>query len=188
MDNTAIILAGGHSSRFGTDKTQAVYEGQTLAERAVRSLEPFCPQILLMSNAVDKFGLEGVTELPDDIPGCGPIGGIATGLKHAEHEICFVYACDMPFFDPELYARMRDMMEDADAVVPMTDGKLQPLCAFVRRDAALTVCEDLIREEIYKMGMLYRRLNTRYYESDDLKAFFNINYSSDLEGLKGETL
>ena len=81
---TGILLAGGTSSRFGSPKELAEYEGETLGDRAWRLLGEACDERLLI-------GPGGVAD-----PGTGPVAAIAAGLRAATHELAVVVPVDMP--------------------------------------------------------------------------------------------
>lgn len=73
------VLAGGLSTRFGSDKALAELEGQTLLARAVAHLERSCAGVVVVGRA---FGpARCVADRP--APGMGPLGGIAGALDHA---------------------------------------------------------------------------------------------------------
>ena len=85
------VLAGGRSSRFGSDKAVALWEGQRLLDRSRALLEPWCDEVVI----VGREG--GVPDLPH--PGLGPLGGIAGALDHgASHgfRCVLTISCDMP--------------------------------------------------------------------------------------------
>lgn len=84
------VLAGGRSSRFGSDKAAAMLDGRTLAEHAATTLARYADAVVIV-------GPDGLPDLPR--PGLGPLGGIAAALDHAaERGIrCVVtIGCDMP--------------------------------------------------------------------------------------------
>ena len=73
------VLAGGLSSRFGSDKALAEFDGHTLIARAVMSLSGWCQDVVV----VGRESAPGPT-LPDwPRAGMGPLGGIAAALRHA---------------------------------------------------------------------------------------------------------
>jgi molybdenum cofactor guanylyltransferase len=113
---TGILLAGGASTRFGSPKELAEYEGETLGDRAWRLLGEACDERI-------RVGPGGV-----DDPGTGPVAAIEAGLRAASHEIAVVIPVDMPRLTPaalhELAAACRD------AAVAQT-GPLP--CAVARR-------------------------------------------------------
>ena len=85
------MLAGGQSSRFGSDKAQAVLDGRALAKHARTLLLPHVERAVIA-------GRDGA--IPDRPgPGLGPLGGIAGALDHAAaHGFATVLTvpCDMP--------------------------------------------------------------------------------------------
>jgi molybdenum cofactor guanylyltransferase len=80
MQITGFILAGGQSSRMGTDKAMLQIDGKTLMERAIEICKPFCHEILISSNN-PKHGNFGFAVISDEINNCGPMGGIYSCLK-----------------------------------------------------------------------------------------------------------
>ena len=74
-----LVLAGGKSSRFGSDKALAEYDGHTLLARAVDTLSGYCEFVVVVGRATAPAPC-----IPDwPHPGMGPLGGIAAGLHHA---------------------------------------------------------------------------------------------------------
>ncbi|WFL77319.1 molybdenum cofactor guanylyltransferase [Altererythrobacter arenosus] len=75
-----LVLAGGQSTRFGSDKAVAQLDGQTLLERAISHLAGLCDEVVVVGRNVAPV------EVLRDWPraGMGPLGGIAAGLRHAD--------------------------------------------------------------------------------------------------------
>jgi molybdopterin-guanine dinucleotide biosynthesis protein A len=95
-----VVLAGGRASRFGSDKALAVLAGQSLLDRAVAALAPYCAEVAVAGRAPP---LPAVVDRP--APGMGPLGGLNGALHHArDHGYAGVLmtGCDMPAFPPEL--------------------------------------------------------------------------------------
>lgn len=73
------VLAGGQSSRFGSDKALAELDGHTLLDRAVATLRRQCAAVIVVGRALGP-----ALCVPDyPAPGMGPLGGIAGALNHA---------------------------------------------------------------------------------------------------------
>lgn len=187
---TSIILAGGKSRRFGSDKTLLRWRGEGLVQHIAGECRRFSDEVLVVSNAPGKFGhVPGIRELSDIYPGSGPLGGIHAGLFHAKNATCFVTACDMPFFDVALARRLLEAGVGYDAAVPKENGKASPLFGVYGR-VALPVAEAMLREGQLAVWRLCARLNTRYLapeewpaESRRKAALYNINRPEDLERL-----
>ncbi len=82
MRTLGIVLAGGRSSRFGSDKARAFLDGQSLLDHALRALAPHVDAVVVAGRAVPGQPL--ISDWP--APGLGPMGGIAGALRHAESE------------------------------------------------------------------------------------------------------
>ncbi len=98
------VLAGGLSSRFGSDKALAEFEGQTLIARAVDTLAGWCEHVIVVGR-----DMAPAPTLPDwPRAGMGPLGGIAAALHHARDEgyhavlTCGVDSIGLPENLPEL--------------------------------------------------------------------------------------
>ncbi|MBA4356013.1 MAG: molybdenum cofactor guanylyltransferase, partial [Novosphingobium sp.] len=73
------VLAGGQSTRFGSDKALAELGGRTLLARAVEALEGMCDAVVVIGRETAP-----APTLPDwPRAGMGPLGGIAAALHHA---------------------------------------------------------------------------------------------------------
>lgn len=85
------VLTGGRSSRFGSDKGAALFDGMTLADHAAARIAPFVETVVRVG------GADGIADVPT--PGLGPLGGIAAALDHAERhgfDRVLTIGCDMP--------------------------------------------------------------------------------------------
>ena len=155
----AVVLAGGKSSRFGSDKTQLQQGGEDLTARAASLLTSLNFRKVWVSSPAPRY-LPRTTDLPDDVPDLGPLGGIATALLRAPYGV-FVIAADMPAASHELVSSVVNAWDGrALAVAPKSgagtaDESWEPLCA-VYSNAALPA---LFRAACKKELGLQRRLN-----------------------------
>lgn len=135
---TAVVLAGGTSSRMGRDKAQLVVEGAPLVERIRDTLAPYFDELLLSVSELPADGTPGgMRVVVDRTPGLGPLEGIASSLAAAEGEVCFVAACDVPDVSMPLVYRLLAYSEDYDAVLPsLRPGTVEPLFGVYARGAA----------------------------------------------------
>lgn len=135
------ILAGGESSRMGRDKGLLELAGVPMLVRTVRLIESVAGPPVIIGNPAGYQGL-GLTVVPDDWPGAGPLGGIATALRAASAHWILVMACDLPYLTRDwleyLIARARE--SHGDAVLPMNARGAEPLCAMYHKR-----CEGAIR-------------------------------------------
>ncbi|MBT8396516.1 MAG: molybdenum cofactor guanylyltransferase [Gemmatimonadetes bacterium] len=130
-----VVLAGGGSRRFGTEKSLFPLSGQPMAAWVLDALRPWTSgQVLIASSPLAAKTL-GVPSRSDLTPGLGPLGGLQTALEWAGemgHERVMALACDLPMVTPELIGRILDEWpHGVHAIVPESPGPLgyEPLCA-----------------------------------------------------------
>lgn len=150
----SFILAGGASSRMGRDKSLLEVGGETLLARALHLLER-CRLPPTIVGDPDKFAALalGAQVVPDDAPGLGPLGGIATVLRHTRKPWNLIVGCDLPFLTEDwiryLIARATRAHKDAesrfDIVIPENQGGLEPLCAMYHQRCVVTISHELDR-------------------------------------------
>ena len=99
LSATAIILAGGKSSRMGTDKGVLSINGKTMLEHICEQLHGTFGQILISATDAEKYSFAGFEVIEDKMPGQGPLMGIASALEASANEINFVVACDIPHIE-----------------------------------------------------------------------------------------
>jgi len=182
---TGIILAGGLSSRLGTNKAFIKIGDKTLIENTHDLIKEFCNEILISANTTEGFGLPDHRIIADERKGLGPIGGIYSCLKHSKSDNNLVVAVDIPFINNGLIQLLFSNMTDAEMVVPVTgNGKAEPLCA-VYKKSVLPHLEKMIAENDLKVQNL-----TNYCRSKKLlissqqefyhdRLFHNVNTPDD---------
>jgi molybdopterin-guanine dinucleotide biosynthesis protein A len=95
------VLAGGRSTRFGSDKAEALLDGKPLLDHAIAAIRPHVTDLVLVGR--DRPGWPCLSDRPR--PGLGPLGGIAAALHHAGrhgYDRVLTIACDVPHVSPEL--------------------------------------------------------------------------------------
>ena len=134
MNFTAIILAGGQSSRMGANKALVEYMGRPLIEYAIDLARLFTNDILLIANNHDLDFL-GIPVVSDEYTVKAPLAGIHAGLKSGSSAWNLVLSCDMPNLTKELIEKLLSLLDDdLRMVVPHHDGFLEPLCGFYHKD------------------------------------------------------
>lgn len=130
---TGVVLAGGLATRYdGRAKGLERVGGRRILDRVAAALADAADELLLVANdPASAEWLPGVRVAADVRPRAGSLGGIHAALVHAGGP-ALVVAWDMPFVTAPLLRALRELGDDADAVVPESDSKrgLEPLCAF----------------------------------------------------------
>ncbi len=183
-DLQAFILAGGASSRMGTDKSQLVIDQQTFTQRIAETLFEVTGSVTLVGRALDDSTLPKV---PDVFPQWGALGGLHAALAAAEREWAIVVACDLPFVTRELFLFLASLRLDHEAVVPVQpDERPQPLAALYRVDPCRERAEALIQAGRRRPLDLLEAVKTRWVAFDEIRNldqaerfFVNINTPED---------
>jgi molybdopterin-guanine dinucleotide biosynthesis protein A len=146
---TGVALAGGRSRRMGSDKAGMRLDGQPLIARAVARLALVFEEVIVIGPRELAAHEPGAPIFVDDWPGRGPLGGLATALRHMRTDWLFLVACDMPFLQPALmrYITERALSStDAGAVATRGPGGWEPLHAAYHRRVAPVVAQALMEE------------------------------------------
>ena len=183
-DLQAFILAGGASSRMGTDKSQLVLGQQTFTARIAETLFAVTDSVTLVGRALDDSSLPKV---PDIYPHWGALGGLHAALAACRREWAIVVACDLPFVTRDLLLFLASLRLDHEAVVPLQrDDRPQPLAALYRVDPCRERAETLIQSGRRRPLDLLEAVNTRWVAFDELRNldqadrfFVNINTPED---------
>ena len=131
-----IILTGGRSRRFGSDKSLVEISGETLLNRILLALPPDLA-VIVVGAREENLAREVLFTREDPIHG-GPVAGLAAGLLLAQSELIAVLATDMPFALPLLLELLQNFPTQAQAFIPVDRaGFRQPLCAIYQRKALL---------------------------------------------------
>jgi molybdopterin-guanine dinucleotide biosynthesis protein A len=134
FDATAVMLAGGRSSRMGRDKSLMEIGGQPLIARIAGQLRPLFPEVLVSANDAEKYRFLGLPVIQDATPDQGPLMGILSSLKAASRDRILVLAADIPVADPGFIHELLRLSGQADIVMPVgEDGLSEPLFAVYRK-------------------------------------------------------
>jgi molybdopterin-guanine dinucleotide biosynthesis protein A len=186
-----VLLAGGRSRRFGSDKALARFgerrsakldaeEGETLALRALRRLEGVAQRRILV-RATPLAGMpRGVARIADPRPGEGPLQALAAAFAAAPAARWFVAPCDLPWLDAAVYARLADELGSAIVVAARAPDGLEPLVSLWTPPAAARLERWLAEEPRLAVHAALERLGAREVDFPDALPFLNVNTQDDL--------
>jgi molybdenum cofactor guanylyltransferase len=191
-DVTAFILAGGKSTRMGTDKAFVEFDGRTLLARALDLARSIAPEVRIVGSAGKFAPFAPVVE--DIFRDCGPLGGIHAALRSSSTELNLMMAVDTPFIS---WALLQYLIGHARAsptaivVVPESEKRRQPLCAIYRREFS-DPAENALRSGNNRIDRLFDLVETRTITEEELNGagfssgiFRNLNTPEELETEKG---
>ena len=188
---TGFVLAGGRSSRMGTDKSQLSIGGETFLSRAARALRPVCARAAIVLDRART--IETALEIVRDVyPERGALGGLHAAFRSCRTERALVLAVDLPFVTTGALVKLASIAAanaDRSAVVPrQRDGRPQPLCAVYRAAECLPAIEKLIGENTLSLRALLERIDHLTVAENELdrdeRLFFNVNRPSDFAAVE----
>jgi len=184
----AYVLAGGKSSRMGSDKALVRLGGIPLIERAVQTLRAVCAEASILSSneALRVYG-PLVRDLHE---GCGPIGGIEAALEHSTSDWNLLLPVDLPLIPASF---LRDWLarvtarEDVHAAYCEVAGRPQPGLLLIRRTARGAITALIERGEYKLLPAIHTAAGERgvWVErievGEALEWFANLNTPDELE-------
>lgn len=180
----AYILAGGKSSRMGTNKGLCNIGNSAMINYAICTLEKIAIPITIISSDLAYLKFKK-TIISDNIAPVGPLGGLLTMIQHSKFNWNIIVSCDMPFINAELLQHLISEVDDVySAIVPQHNNQLEPLCALYNSNC-LNMIESLILNKKLSMHNLLEHIsfktipveNETYYTP---QLFNNINSPEDL--------
>jgi molybdenum cofactor guanylyltransferase len=187
---TAIVLAGGKSSRLGRDKALEKIGGKYLIERVIHSLSQLGEDIIVVTAAPNQLSDLNVEKVLDTYPRTGAKVGLCTGINASLSFYSLVVACDMPFLNIDLLRYLLDSASGYDAAIPRIGDKIEPLHAVYSKNC-IPILEEQISKDKLKISDLFNEINVRYVEVGEIERYdpqhlslFNINSEADLKRAK----
>lgn len=181
---TAVVLAGGGSTRMGKNKALLNLGNRTMIERIVEPLKNIFKDITVVTNNPEEYNmLKGVQLIGDciEIEEKNSLVGLYSGLKASCTSHVFVIACDMPFINNELIKSMINIIGTEDVLIPFVGGHYQPLHAIYKK-TCLPEFEKLLEIKCYKIADAFlslniNKINEQYIRNLDptMSCFENIN-------------
>ncbi|MCA0171058.1 molybdenum cofactor guanylyltransferase [Bacillus sp. RAR_GA_16] len=180
-----ILLAGGESRRFGSPKAFAVFHNKPFYQVVLHQLNPVIDEAIIVTkaNLLEKFNLETARNMKvmkdeEAFQGMGPLAGIYTGMTHTNGDYYFTVACDMPLVTEGLFSLLIEELNNhptAVAVVPVSNGRRQPLCA-IYHASCQPIIEQLLLTGRRRMNDLLESIDTLYVDVEKYKnQFLNVN-------------
>ncbi len=184
---TAFVLAGGKSTRMGSDKAFAVVEGQTLLQRVLQTLRLVTRDVMIVGLQSKFRDYAPVVE--DVFPERGPLGGIHAALRATATDLNLVVAVDLPFVPSSFLTYLGDRAQETNAavVIPRAAGRWQPLCAIYRKSFA-TAAQKALAHGRNKIDALFLEVSVLSIEEEEitragfrLDMFYNVNTREQLQ-------
>ena len=191
---TGIILAGGRSSRFGSDKAWALLDGRPLLAHVAAALGGDCDDLVVVCRRDQPLPPTDVTApltlAFDAVEGEGPLAGLVAGLEAAADDACFVASCDAPLLQPQVVRLLLAKLPGHAAVVPIIGGREQPLAAAYDRSVAVDALRAAFETGVRRLSEAVMSLHPLVVSEDEVRAvdarlwsFANVNDPAELAAL-----
>jgi len=195
LDKSAIILAGGFSSRFGQDKGLLQLANKPLIKHVLDAISTLVDEKMVVAsskvqaeNYANVLGSD-VNVLIDVDDAQSPLVGALTGFKEAHGEYALLLSCDTPFVSRDVISLLFEVCINRNAVIPRwPNGYIEPLQAVYCAKPAYEAAKNALSEGKLNMQSMVDRLRSVRYVSTlvlqqldpGLRTFFNINTLLDL--------
>ena len=182
-DISAIILAGGRSSRMGSNKAELIWNGDSLIAHQVRKMRSFGIGDVILAGY--QTPVDGARCARDIFPGKGPLGGIHAGLLAAKHELCLVLSVDAPLVPKGTLSALisAHIAGQSRRTVLSHGGFCEPLIGVYERCLS-GIAEDILKTENTSVRVLFEKAGVAYYEySGDEALLSNCNTPEEYKNL-----
>jgi molybdopterin-guanine dinucleotide biosynthesis protein A len=196
LDRSAIVLAGGFSSRFGQDKGVLKLANKPLIRHVVDAVESVVDETIVVTNSEERVAkyakfLKSEVKFAVDIGELrSPLIGALTGFEAAQGTYSLLLPFDTPFVSREVIMLLFELCLNRAAVIPRwPNGHIEPLHAVYRTEPALEAAKAAVAEEKLKVRDMIEKLSGVRYVSTlviqdmdpELRTFFNVNTPADLK-------
>lgn len=187
---TGVILAGGKSSRMGSNKALLPYRGGRFIEAIHRQLSGLFDEVLVVTNTPEQYAFLGCRMVSDIYRDMGALAGLHAGLANSRTPHMFAVACDMPYLNDALIRTLVARRHQGDVVIPESDDGLEPLHAVYCR-SCLPAMENALHTGKRRLVSFFPDIrativsgHTVRFVDPDLDSFRNINTPADYYDLR----
>ena len=191
MSVVGFVVAGGRSRRMGSDKALLPWEGTDLLGHAIARLRAVTEDVRILCGPAPRYRDRGVPIEIDHVQDVGPLAGVMAGLAATARRPGLFLAVDLPQVPASLLARLVELADGWDAVVPVSPRGPEPLCA-VYGPACLDPMRGRMAAGELRTTAFWPDVRVRQLAPEELAGhgdpdalFRNLNAPSDLDGGPG---
>jgi len=180
----AIILAGGKSSRMGTDKGLLELNGKPMVAHVIDTIKQITDDIIIISDRA-AYEVFGVPVYEDLIKDAGPLAGIYTGLMNSKHDKNIVVSCDVPFVSEKLLHYLINSCKNYDVTIPIKNNKSHQVIGIYDKKCS-TVFKNELDNNQRKMKLALEKINLNVVDANQFeeKEFINVNTPSEFKEIQ----
>ena len=185
MRVSAVLLAGGKSTRMGRDKALLDFDGEPLWQRQLSTLRQLNPGQILISGPPRK-DWEECEVIADEIANAGPLAGVSMALRSCTGPLLVVLAIDLPMMTANYLLSLLALSDEEHGVVPVSPRGPEPLAAIYPRSCRQLANASLQRGDFSMHGFIdeacgHGFLRLQPIAPTDLELFTNLNTLADYE-------
>jgi len=184
MRCSAVLLAGGKSSRMGREKAFLEIDGQPLWRRQMEKLRQLSPEQIMLSGP-PRNEWSDCEVIPDEVENAGPLAGVAAALEKCTTSHLVVLAVDLPMMTSDFLQLLLALCGHNRGAVPRNAASFEPLAAVYPASCALLAnaalrSGDLSLQSFVRKGMSEKWLVERKISAAEVPLFTNLNTPADL--------
>lgn len=187
---SAVILAGGKSTRMKFDKQLLVINEKRLIYDLAQKLKQNFEEIIIVTNKPQYYVDCDYKIVSDEIKEHGPLSGIYTGLKSSNSEYVYFVACDMPNIDNKYIKHLKSTVNDKkDIYITKLEQFIEPFHGIYKKSLFIEIEDFLLNKKgksiksflEYKNKYVYNLYKEDFEKNDFRKDIFqNLNNREDL--------
>lgn len=185
---STVVMAGGQSSRMGTDKSFVIVQGKPMIRHVLSALDGLGDETFIITNTPDDYAHLDLPLHGDVYPDHGPLGGIYTALHYARHPHVLIVACDMPWLNRSLLDHLVSLRHTADVVVPRWDKYPEPMHAVYSQECLDPIAHHIQAKRL-KITSFFGKVSVNFVDREEIarfdpegRSFSNVNTPEDLAG------
>ncbi len=177
-----VVLAGGRSRRFGSDKALAVYQGESFISRAFKLLDSLRLSPVVVTRGDVSYPFPEDTLLYDYLPEKGPLGGIYTAMRKFPEDDFLVLTCDMPALNEALLVPLIEEHRKKPGAVfyGLEDVQIEPFPALYPRELFSKIYKNIYEDKLAMRDLIQSIEKKIIPLRGPSRELVNINRVSDL--------
>lgn len=181
-----VILAGGKSSRMGTNKSLLKLGNQRIIERIAELMKSIFTNVIIITNTPDEYKFLNLPLYEDIYKWKGPLAGIHSALTHSTTEKIFVLSCDVPLMSKEMIQYLVEYKSEKQVVFCEAAGYHQPLVGVYSKQILSEIEKFISDNELTDKSLhqFLKNIDTEIIHPEKLpfykdEIFFNVNRPED---------
>lgn len=181
MENkfTAVVLAGGQSSRMKKNKALCQLGNKMLIEYSLDLFKKRNYEIII-SGKKSEYSFLNFPVIEDNFENIGPIAGIEACMSSSKYQKIIFTSCDTPFLTEFVLLEFEKYASEFEIVVPVVKGYLQPMTALYSKNLHQKI-NSLIKQGLPYPKDIIAQSNTKKITINNSLHFFNINSQPELK-------